>query len=249
MSAGRRTERAAAWMYQGLWGILAHWFNVPTEPPELPGGAGIGARSFRPAEGFLRYLKFKFWVLLLIIDAAILFAWIVIMVFHPVVGAILAVPALVIAVVPDIVAYLAIHLRYDTTWYVVSERSMRIRRGIWTIRETTITFENIQNVTVRQGPLQRYFGIADVVVQTAGGGGGHAGKSQPGMLTHVGLLEGLADAAQIRDLIMARTRAARGAGLGDERAPEERTATAGMWTAEHVAVLREIRGLVRGEVT
>ena len=40
------------------------------------------------------------------------------------------------------------------------------------VLETTITFENIQNVTVQQGPLQRLFGIADVRVDTAGGGGG-----------------------------------------------------------------------------
>jgi uncharacterized membrane protein YdbT with pleckstrin-like domain len=43
-------------------------------------------------------------------------------------------------------AYIAIHLRYDTTWYVHGDRSLRIRRGIWVIHETTLTFENIQNV-------------------------------------------------------------------------------------------------------
>ena len=42
------------------------------------------------------------------------------------------------------------------------------------MHETTISFENVQNVEVRQGPLQRYFGIADVVVQTAGGGARHS---------------------------------------------------------------------------
>ena len=65
----------------------------------------------------------------------------------------------------------AMHLRYDTTWYVLTNRSLRIRRGIWMIHETTITYENVQNVSVNQGPLQRIFGIADVLVQTAGGGG------------------------------------------------------------------------------
>ena len=63
---------------------------------------------------------------------------------------------------PDVFAYVGIHLRYDTTWYVLTDRSLRIRRGILTIHETTISFENVQNVEVRQGPLQRYFGIADV---------------------------------------------------------------------------------------
>ena len=79
-----------------------------------------------------------------------------------------------ILVAPDVIAYVAIHLRYDTTWYVLTDRSLRIRRGIWIIHETTISFENVQNVEVRQGPLQRYFGIADVIVQTAGGGARHS---------------------------------------------------------------------------
>lgn len=66
-------------------------------------------------------------------------------------------------ILPDVVAYVAIHLRFDTTWYVMTERSLRIRRGIWVLHETTITFENVQNVVVNQGPVQRFFGIANVV--------------------------------------------------------------------------------------
>jgi len=244
-----RTERASEWVYRGIWGVLARWFKVPEEPPTLPGGAGIGAESFRPAPGFLRYLKFRFWLLLLIIDVAILFVWVVIAVASPIAGAILAIPALAIAVLPDIVAYVAIYLRYDTTWYVVSDRSMRIRRGIWTIHETTITFENVQNVSVNQGPLQRYFGIANVMVQTAGGGSGHGGPHGARTATaHLGLLEGLADATRIRDLIMAKSRATKGAGLGDDHPQEDgpEASGRGMWTAEHVGVLREIRELARG---
>ena len=99
--------------------------------------------------------------LVVVIDVAILVGWIVVLVVNPVVGVILAVPALVVAVVPDIIAYVAIHLRYDTTWYVLTDRSLRIRRKIATIQETTITFENVQNVTIREGPIQRLFGIAD----------------------------------------------------------------------------------------
>lgn len=233
-------EKAAAWVYRGVWGILAQWFKVPEEPPMLPGAAGIGAESFRPAPAFLRYLKFQFWILLILIDVAILLGWVGISLGSPLAGGILAIPALIIAVVPDIVAYVALHLRYDTTWYVVSDRSLRIRRGIWTIHETTITFENIQNVTVNQGPVQRYFGIANVKVQTAGGGG-----SQPhgkATTTHLGLLEGLADAHRIRDLILARIKRSKSAGLGDEHpGHHDDHPPVSAWTPEHLAVLRDIR--------
>ncbi len=80
--------------------------------------------------------------------------------------------------------------------YVLSDRTLRIRRGIWIINEVTITYENIQNVSVRQGPLQRYYGISDLVVQTAGGGGaGPHGEQNLG--SHLGLLEGIDNAEDV----------------------------------------------------
>src|SRR5207247_118797 len=103
--------------------------------------------------------------------------------------------------------------------------SLRIRRGIWLIHETTITFENVQNVEIRQGPLQRYFGIADVHIDTAGGGGEkHAKHGNLTSAGHRGLIEGVADAVGIRDLILARLERSKKAGLGDEAAVHEHTA-------------------------
>jgi membrane protein YdbS with pleckstrin-like domain len=234
------SHKAAAWIYSGLWGVLSRWFRVPRDPPTLPFHDAALVESFQPADAFLRYLKLKFWVLLTLIDGAILIGWVIIAIVAPVVGIVLALPALAIAVLPDIVAYIAIHLRYDTTWYVLTDRSMRIRRGIWVIHETTITFENVQNVLVHQGPLQRIYGIADVLVQTAGGGGGERHGEQT-LGAHVGLLEGLADAPRIRDLILARTRESRSAGLGDEPHGFGRETTGSIWTPQHITALREIR--------
>jgi len=235
-------ERASRWMYRGLWAVLVRWFKVPEEPPTLPVSPGETMESFRPADGFLRYLKFFFWIGLLVIDVALFIGWVVLTIAYPRAGMILALPMLFLAIAPDIVAYIAIHLRYDSTWYVMTGRSLRIRRGIWLIHETTITFENVQNVEIKQGPLQRYFGIADLHVDTAGGGGEKAGKH--GSLAssgHRGLVEGIGDAARIRDLILARLRLSKKAGLGDEPAPQF---NANGWTDEHINVLREIRELV-----
>ena len=237
----QRPEEISRWVYDGIWGVLARWFYVPREPPVLPVQEGETIDSFRPAEGFLRYLKLQFWLLLVLIDVAIFVGWLVATILQPLIGIILAVPALVVAVLPDVIAYVAIHLRYDTTWYIMSDRSLRIRRGIWLIRETTITFENVQNVGVRQGPLQRWFGIADVIVETAGGGG-HAQQGTHGAQgagSHLGLIEGIADAERVRDLVLRRLRKSRSAGLGDERADSLHPGSA--WTSEHLAVLREIR--------
>jgi len=240
-----RVEQASRWIYRGLWSVLVQWFRVPPQPPTLPVAPGETLAAFRPAEGFLRYLKFKFWVVLTLIDGAILIGWLIVTAASPLAGAVLALPALAVAVLPDVVAYIAIHLQYDTTWYVMSGRSLRIRRGIWTIHETTITFENVQNVEVNQGPLQRWFGIADVHVDTAGGGGKQAagaGQGSPTTAGHRGLIEGVADAARIRDLVLSRLRRSRSAGLGDEHSSASTTVG---WTLDHVAVLREIRDLAQ----
>ena len=145
-------------------------------------------------------------------------------------------------IAPDIVVYIGIHLRYDTTWYVLSDRTLRIRRGIWIINEVTITYENIQNVSVRQGPLQRYFGISDLVVQTAGGGGAVGQHGEQNLSGHLGLLEGIDNAQEVRELIMDKWRAAKNAGLGDEAHRPSTAASNAFGNAEQ-AVLEQIRDL------
>ena len=237
----RRVEEATAWVYRGIWGVLTGWFRVPSGPPSPPGRLDEESRSFRPSNGFLRYLKLKFWLVLVIVDVAIFAGWFALFVFRPKLALWLAPVAVAIAVVPDVIAYIAIHLRYDTTWYVFTDRSLRIRRGIWIIHETTITFENIQNVAVNSGPLERYFGIANVTVDTAGGGQAHKEKGgHQAANYHQGLIEGIDNANEIRTQILMRVRRSRSAGLGDEGI------SAADWSHAHVALLREIRDLIAG---
>jgi len=178
-------------------------------------------------------------------------AWIAISLAFPIVGAILLAPLIFIVIAPDVIAYVAIHLRYDTTWYVLTDRSLRIRRGIWVIHETTISFENVQNVEVREGPVQRFFGIADVLVQTAGGGGGHGGDSEGGKSSslggHVVILQVLDNAHDVRDLVLDRVKRTRSAGLGDDRvvpssAHDDGTVT---FSPALLAVLRDISDITR----
>lgn len=242
-------DDSARRVYRGVWAVLARWFKVPEAPPTLSSFAGDPIESFRPSRGFLDYLKFQFWLGLIAIDIGLIVLWIVVLVNEPTLGVVLA-PLFVIAIVaPDILAYVAMHLRYDTTWYVMSSRSIRLRRGIWVIRETTITFENVQNVEFKQGPLQRHFGIANLIVQTAGGGGGGGGGRHPQQGQtgeHTGLIEGIAEAERIRDVIMNRVRQSRRAGLGDEHPSAEISAASGpAWTPAHLEALREILRGVR----
>ena len=114
---------------------------------------------------------------------------------------------------------LLVRLDYEQRWYIVSDRSLRIREGLMKLEEKTMTFANIQNVSVEQGPLQRLLGIADLKVRTAGGGGGSSNSGQPGSGSkdmHEAFFRGIDGAREVRELILARLRIQRGAGLGDD---------------------------------
>jgi len=238
----QHVQQASAWVYRGVWRFLSDVFKVPEHPPTLPVPPGETLESFRPSLGFLRYLKFLFWLRIGPVIFGLVMGEIMLGIFLPWLAGILLIPELLFVLGSLVLGYVAIHLRYDSTWYVMTSRSLRVRRGIWTIHETTITFENVQNVEVSQGPLQRYFDIASVRVDTAGGGkpAGHQGGASEG---HRGLIEGISDAPRIRDLILSRLQRSMHAGLGDEGIQDERGS--GL-TAKHVAVLREIRDLVTG---
>ncbi|HET7436599.1 MAG TPA: PH domain-containing protein [Thermoanaerobaculia bacterium] len=121
-----------------------------------------------------------------------------------------------------LLGWFVLRLDYEMRWYMVSDRAIRIREGIASVREKTLTLANIQNLSIRQGPLQRYLGIADLEVRTAGGGGGteHQGKKgshrEP---LHVAYFRGVDNANEIRELLRAGVRKQKDAGLGDHDDP------------------------------
>lgn len=117
---------------------------------------------------------------------------------------------------------LLLRLSWEQRWYIVGERSLRIRHGLWKVREQTMTIANIQNMVVRQGPLQRFLGFSDLDVRTAGGGAtGSSGEdsSQQKDSFHVARLRGLEDASALRDKIRQRLLAVK-----DETGREARSA-------------------------
>ncbi|MFY0578895.1 PH domain-containing protein [Cystobacter fuscus] len=122
----------------------------------------------RPCDGWLLYRKVGFWIGLLATVLPISAVGLVILISRPVLAVAVLVPVFVVVLGMGLASYVSIHLGYDTTWYVLSDRSLRIRRGVWTLHETTITFENVQNVKITQGPLQRLLGFSDLVIETAG---------------------------------------------------------------------------------
>jgi membrane protein YdbS with pleckstrin-like domain len=116
----------------------------------------------------------------------------------------------------------ALRLDYEIRWYVVTGRSLRIRHGLLTVHESTLSFVNIQQAVVTQGPLQRYLGLADVRVQSAGGGSGGEHDSDHTDSLHTAVFHAVENAAEIGDLVLTRLRQFRAAGLGD---PDDGVAT------------------------
>lgn len=141
-----------------------------------------------------------------------------------------------------VLGWMFVRLDYEMRWYMLSDRAIRIREGIATVREKTVALANVQNIAIRQGPLQRYLGIADVEVKTAGGGGSsgetdHKKGSEP---MHVAYFRGVANAEEIRDLVREGVRVQRNAGLGDpdEQEPDDANAAA---VADLLAEARALR--------
>lgn len=229
-----------------LHGAMARWLKVPPEP-HPPAGSPGSVRIFRAAPSYFR-LQQLLWALkqAWLIVATLVFA----VVFHrmiedgtvrlphaegPGLGwvnwlvsgfVLLHVLPLLLELLSLPFTYALVWLDYDQRWYIATDRSLRIREGVWRVREMTLTYANIQQITVRQGPLQRLLGISDLVVTTAGGGSGGTGTGEPGHATtapiHTGILRGVDNADAIRDLILARMRALKDAGLGDpDDAPDQ----------------------------
>jgi hypothetical protein len=122
-------------------------------------------------------------------------------------GFCLQLPLTLIPIIPD----------WELRWYIVTDRSLRIREGVWKVSEMTMTFANVQEVSIHQGPLERLFDVADVRVRSAGGGAGSSShdREREEKSGHIGYFRGVDGAPAIRDLILERLKKQRDAGIGD----------------------------------
>ncbi len=210
-------------MREKLEGLIKQLLRVPPEP-HAPLGAEGSLQLFRAAPAFLRYRLLGWGIgqggaLIGIVVGLVAVRW-----FAPglpdifFVLELLAI-AFVFFQLP--VSFLMILLDYEYRWYMVTDRSLRIREGVVKVQEKTMTFSNVQNVSIRQGPVQRLFGISDVEVRTAGGGDAAPGNQQEGMADnlHLGYFRGVDNAAEIRDAILGHLKRLRSAGLGDPDEP------------------------------
>jgi len=203
--------------------VITRMLKVPPRPEPPMGGAGT-LRVFNAAPGFYRY-RLLGWVIRQAGTAVGLIVGLVFLgrieletVWFPdTLARILEMVGVAGFLAQLPLSFLMVRLDYRYRWYMVTDTTLRIREGLFSVREQTMTFANIQNLSIRQGPLQRVFGIADLRVRTAGGGENSQGGEEIAETAnmHLGYFRGVDNAAEIRDLISHRMRGQRDAGLGD----------------------------------
>jgi membrane protein YdbS with pleckstrin-like domain len=72
-------------------------------------------------------------------------------------------------VVLVIVLYIVwIFLFYNSFWYKLEKESIRIHKGIFTIRDTLIPYSKVRDIYVTSGPFQRLLKIGTVTIELVG---------------------------------------------------------------------------------
>ncbi|MFV2072926.1 MAG: PH domain-containing protein [Thermoanaerobaculales bacterium] len=212
--------------------LITKVLKVPPQP-EAPLGSPGSVRIFNAAPGYYRY-RIGQWVLGQIGKAAGLAFGLAFLntievgpmsFFHGFIQP-LEVLGVLLFLGQMPFTFMMVDLDYRYRWYMITDTSLRIREGLLVVRERTMTFANIQNLSLRQGPLQRMLGIADLRVRTAGGGGGEGPKQGKHEVSesanmHLGYFRGVDNAEEIRDVIMDRMRGLTDTGLGN---PDEAVA-------------------------
>jgi putative membrane protein len=99
--------------------------------------------------------------------------------------------------------------RYETMRFRFDAEGIHMRWGILFRRQINLTYARIQDIHLTSGLIQRWFGLADVRIQTA------SGSADAEMI-----LEGLMEFEAVRDFLYARMRGYRDASrLVDAGAP------------------------------
>jgi membrane protein YdbS with pleckstrin-like domain len=220
--------------------------RAPAGAPEPPAGSHGTVEIFRASPKYLSYRMLGFWLHAVFVTLAEIAVLVTSAVAGEPLVTVLAVVAAVFLGVHVVLQYFATRLDYDLRYYIVTDRSVRVRQGAWLVREMTISHANVQNLRVVQGPIERFFGFANLEIDTAGGGGTPRGKGASALTGHSVRLAGIENAREVRDLVLAHLKArGRGAGLGDlddERAHAPSAAAAG---PALVDALRELRDATR----
>lgn len=235
-------------------------FRVPPEP-QPPSGSDGSLLTFHPAAGYYNYLRVK-WVFA---QLGVLYGYYwerkIDLIPKMLVGMkwllgkwvdwfVLPLEILVlVAIAGGMIASLSVlRLEYIMRWYMVTDRSLRIRFGIFTVREMTMNFANIQEISITQGPIQRLFKVSELRVRSAGGSVlGEEGDEADSSGLHSAVFAGVSNPVEIREIMNLRLKKLRDGGLGDTDEIVEGDGAPSASMAETVAGLKAAAEALRME--
>ena len=152
--------------------------------------------ALKPEKEQRTYWFVNFWIVFLIIFIPLV---VLALVLEYPVNLILGISAAITVIIaipflPWIPAY------YRQLEYTIDEDAVRGNKGVFWKKRVNVPFTKITNVDITQGPLQRYFKVGTIHIQTAGVSGA---QGSPAELK----LEGIRDLEGVKDSIMERVRA------------------------------------------
>jgi uncharacterized membrane protein YdbT with pleckstrin-like domain len=235
-------------MYNSFRKFCEQLLRIPHDPAPPPGDH-VSTRIFLAAPNYYKYLLCLWGVRaavgFLIVIVAIVVPFSVMAFTFTKQGKAWAallwlIPVMIMAlnILSSLFLLAVLRLNFEKRWYVVTDRSLRIREGVTTVREMTVNFANIQNISISQGPLQRMLQIADLRVDTAGGGGGPSKGKERSENLHTAWFRGINNANEVRELIQQRLRRLKDSGLGDHE--ENVPSTKFEFSAAMLAAMREV---------
>lgn len=225
-------------MYEGVKDLVLDLLSAPKEPPSPPSGPHTTQRTFRASQKFLNYRWLHLALGAIFLGTLFFIITIVLIFSEPLIGLVAGFSLAALWAMIFLSAFFLVRLEYDMRYYIITDRSLRIRKGVLSILEQTLTFANIQNISIEQGPIERIFGISRLVVETAGGGSIVTQQQVQTANFHQAVMDGLENAEEIRDLIRNYLKHIRtNSGIGDPNAAAKRKRD---FSDQEITTLREI---------
>jgi len=178
-------------------------------PPHLPEGSSL-VRALKPADQWLayRYLQTLFGFLNQFVGTGI--AVVALVAKFRTWGLVIAFAVFAVQCFLIGLALVTTRVDFELRHYLVGDRSLRVAQGAWKREEVTLSYANVQNLEVTQGPLERLFGFKSLIISTAGA------DTTPGAEnSHLVTLVGLEHADELRELILGMLKQQRDSGLGE----------------------------------
>lgn len=189
--------------------IFLPLLKLELTPPHLPEGTSL-VRSHKPSDKWLayRYLQTLFGYANQFIGVGI--ATIALVAKYRSWGLLIALGVFAVEAFFIGLALVTTRVDFELRHYLVGDRSLRVAQGAWKREEVTLSYANVQNIEVNQGPLERLFGFKSLTISTAGA------DSTPGNEnSHLVTMVGLQDADEVRGLILGMLKHQRDSGLGE----------------------------------